>query len=70
MKLYTTINVYLHINPCPIKTEAYENEIYYTLNKSIDDERVCVFVSTSDYEKRGQNTLLSTAKSILQKNNF
>lgn len=33
-------------------TEAYENETHQTLNKTIDEERVCVFVSTSDHEKQ------------------
>jgi hypothetical protein len=25
-KLYTAINMYLHINPCPIRAQAYENK--------------------------------------------
>jgi hypothetical protein len=38
--------------------EAYENETYDTLNKTTDDERVCVFVSTSDYGKQTWTELI------------
>jgi hypothetical protein len=26
-KIYMAINMYLHINPCPVRMEAYENKI-------------------------------------------
>jgi hypothetical protein len=47
------INMYLHINPCPIRVQAYENKILHMLNKTIDDEPVCVCVciTNPNYEK-------------------
>jgi hypothetical protein len=40
-KLYMAINMYLHISPCP-RIQAYENKTLHMLNKTIDDEPVCV----------------------------
>jgi hypothetical protein len=36
--------MYLHMNPCPIKIQANENRTLHMLNKTIDDEPVCVCV--------------------------
>jgi hypothetical protein len=44
-KLYMAIHMYLHINPCPIRMQAYENKTKCMLNKTIDDEPVCVCVT-------------------------
>jgi hypothetical protein len=38
-KLYMAINMYLHINPCPIRMQAYENKTLHMLDKTIDYER-------------------------------
>jgi hypothetical protein len=43
-KLYMAINMYLHINPCPIRMQAYENKTLYVLKETIDDGPVCVCV--------------------------
>jgi hypothetical protein len=43
-KLYMTINMYLHIDPCPIRMQAYRNKTYHMLDKTIDGEPVCVCV--------------------------
>jgi hypothetical protein len=42
MKLYMAIDMYLHINPCPLSMQAYENKTLHTLDKINDDEPVCV----------------------------
>jgi hypothetical protein len=39
-----TINMCLDINPCPIRVQAYETKTYHMLNKTVDDEPVCVCV--------------------------
>jgi hypothetical protein len=44
MKQNIGINVCLHINPCPIRMQAYENKTLLTLDKTIDDDPVCVCV--------------------------
>jgi hypothetical protein len=55
MKLYVAINMYLHINPCPIKIQEYKPK--HMLNKTIDDEPVCVcvyrtvYIINSNYER-------------------
>jgi hypothetical protein len=36
---YMAINMYLHINPCPIRMHAYENKTLHMLDKTTDDER-------------------------------
>jgi hypothetical protein len=41
-KLYMVINIYLHINPGPIRMQTYENKTFM-LDKTIDDEPVCVY---------------------------
>jgi hypothetical protein len=38
-KLYVAINMYLRINTCPIRMQAYENKTLHMLDKNIDDER-------------------------------
>jgi hypothetical protein len=44
-KIYMAINMYLHINPCPTRVQAYENKTLHMLDKTNDDEpvRVCVY---------------------------
>jgi hypothetical protein len=37
--LYIAINVYLPINPWPIRMQAYENKTQHMLNKTVDDEQ-------------------------------
>jgi hypothetical protein len=49
-KLYMAIYVYLHINPCPIRMQAYENKTLHMLNKTIDDN-LCVCIMNSNYER-------------------
>jgi hypothetical protein len=44
------INVYLHINTCPIRLQAYENKKLHMLDKIIDDEPVCVCVCVYIYK--------------------
>jgi hypothetical protein len=39
MKLYMAINMYLNINTCPIRMQAYENKTLHMLDKTVDDER-------------------------------
>jgi hypothetical protein len=48
-KLYMAINMYLHINTSPIRTQAYENKTLHMLNKTIDYEPVCVCVCVCVY---------------------
>jgi hypothetical protein len=43
-KVHRVINMYLHIKTCPIRMQAYENKTLYMLDKTIDDEPVCVCV--------------------------
>jgi hypothetical protein len=38
-EIYMVMNMFLHINTCPIRMQAYENKIFRMLNKTIDDER-------------------------------
>lgn len=44
------INVYLHTCVCAVRMKAYRNEILRMLNKTIDDEPVCVCIISSNYE--------------------
>jgi hypothetical protein len=48
-KLYVAINMYLHIGPCPIRMQAYENKTKHVLNETIDDEPVCVCVCVYEF---------------------
>lgn len=47
-ELYTSINMYSHINLWPMRMKAYENKTYHMFNRTTDDEplymyaRVCV----------------------------
>jgi hypothetical protein len=58
-KLYMAINMYLHINICPVRIQAYENKKLHMFNKTIDAEPVCVcvcvcvcvFTTNSNYER-------------------
>jgi hypothetical protein len=45
------INTYLHINPCPIRMQAYENKTLHMLDKTADDDPVCVCITNSNYER-------------------
>jgi hypothetical protein len=47
-KLYMAINMYLQINPCPVRMQAYENKTLHMLDKTIDDEPVCVCVCVTN----------------------
>jgi hypothetical protein len=37
------ISMYLHINPGPIRVQAYENKTQHMLSETIDDEPVCTY---------------------------
>jgi hypothetical protein len=50
IKLYMTINMYLHINPCPLRMQAYENKPQYVWNKTVDGESVCMCIPCIYYE--------------------
>jgi hypothetical protein len=36
-KIYMAINLYPHVNTCPISVQAYENKTQHMLNKTTDD---------------------------------
>jgi hypothetical protein len=43
IELFMAINMYLHINSCPIKRQAHENKTLHMLDKTIDEEPVCMY---------------------------
>jgi hypothetical protein len=49
-KTIMAINMCLHINPCPMSVQAYENKKITHVGKTIDDEPVCI--RNSNYERK------------------
>jgi hypothetical protein len=41
---WSVINIYIHINTCPVRMQAYENKTLHMLDKTIDNEPVCVCI--------------------------